>query len=133
MKFTLDEIVNELFSTIDFHFEVDIDDFPNVEIGVTDMITLLTSVQKNLINDFCLDCPVKPMDINEYYMVHDKVWLEANPVDSGMLCISCLENRLGRQLTKMDFTDCPLNQMNLVNGSDRLKDRMKLDKSVLLR
>ena len=43
-------------------------------------------------------------------MVHDALWLKANPTDSGMLCIGCLEVRLGRTLTSEDFTDAPINQ-----------------------
>jgi hypothetical protein len=38
----------------------------------------------------------------EYYMVHDIVWASAfmGPYD-GMLCIGCLERRLGRPLTRL--------------------------------
>lgn len=52
----------------------------------------------------------------EYYMVLDKIWTAVGlGFDSvrrydGMLCISDLENRLGRELNRKDFTDCPLNQ-----------------------
>lgn len=55
----------------------------------------------------CLDCRRDTSD--EYYMVHDELWLEANPDDDGMLCVLCLEARLGRQLTAADFTDAPVN------------------------
>jgi hypothetical protein len=57
-------------------------------------------------------------------MVTDQVWKEANPKDKGMLCIGCLELRLNRLLTKDDFTGCPLNQINLITGSTRLRDRL---------
>jgi len=62
----------------------------------------------------------------EYYMVHDSIWLEANPKDKGMLCIGCLESRRGKLLTKDDFLDCPLNTINIFSGSTRLKDRLRL-------
>ena len=58
-------------------------------------------------------------------MVTDEVWLEANPKDHGMLCIGCLEQRRGKLLTKDEFTDCPLNSMNLIMGSTRLKSRLQ--------
>lgn len=57
----------------------------------------------------CIDC--KAEDCNgDYYMVKDCIWNEAVlKVDrSGMLCIECLEKRLGRKLVTSDFftTDC---------------------------
>jgi hypothetical protein len=42
-------------------------------------------------------------------MVTDTVWLSVNHYVQGMLCIGCLEKRLGRKLTPPDFTLCPLN------------------------
>lgn len=44
----------------------------------------------------------------EWYMVHDDVWQEAG-MDDGMLCVSCLEQRLGRALTVNDLTDASVN------------------------
>jgi hypothetical protein len=43
----------------------------------------------------CSDCGSNTRD--EYYVVHDAIWFGAGNVD-GMLCIGCLEQRLGRQL-----------------------------------
>lgn len=57
-------------------------------------------------------------------MVTDEVWLEGNPKGRGMLCIGCLELRLNRLLTKDDFTDCPLNSMNEIAGSTRIRTRL---------
>jgi hypothetical protein len=39
---------------------------------------------------------------HEYYMLRDDVWREAKGTD-GMLCIGCVEQRLGRELTRADF------------------------------
>lgn len=72
----------------------------------------------------CMDCKCCTNCAYEYYMVTDTVWLEANPKNRGMLCISCLESRRGKLLTKDDFTDCPLNSINLITGSTRLKNRL---------
>ena len=55
-------------------------------------------------------------------MVTDAIW---NKVvgRKGMLCIGCLEARLGRTLISTDFTACPLNLES--NGkSPRLNDRL---------
>lgn len=53
----------------------------------------------------CSDCNINvgdygPNSVDEYaYMVHDSLW----PEECKFLCISCLENRLGRELTQRDF------------------------------
>lgn len=58
----------------------------------------------------CDDCGVNTSEIHEYYMVHDDIWRSvAGDSLEGMLCIGCLEDRLGRRLTAEDFTDCILN------------------------
>ena len=72
----------------------------------------------------CIDCGVCTNCNGEYYMVYDEVWEAANPKRKGMLCIGCLETRLGRLLTKDDFTDAPVNDMWLEVGSTRLKNRL---------
>ena len=40
----------------------------------------------------------------EMYMVNDDLWDEYGN-DNKTLCLSCLEKRMGRKLTKDDFTD----------------------------
>lgn len=76
----------------------------------------------------CIDCAACTNCNGEYYMVNDEVWLEANPKGRGMLCIGCLEDRLGRLLTKDDFNgDAPVNSMWLTVGSTRLKNRLTLE------
>jgi hypothetical protein len=60
----------------------------------------------------CLDCGVDTSSkngIGEYYVVTDELWACANPGDVGMLCIGCLERRLGHELTPDDFKSCPVN------------------------
>jgi hypothetical protein len=56
----------------------------------------------------CLDCRHDTYQ-NEYYALRKEVWLSANPEGDGMLCIGCVEIRIGRHLTPEDFTDVPLN------------------------
>jgi hypothetical protein len=50
---------------------------------------------------YCVDCGVDCEEIGEGYRVDDAVW----PIgeDDGMLCIGCLERRLGRRLVREDF------------------------------
>jgi len=57
----------------------------------------------------CLDCAACTLCLGEYYMVTDQVW--SLVADHGMLCIGCLEQRLGRMLHARDFTDVPINQV----------------------
>jgi len=61
-------------------------------------------------NVMCLDCNINTVTSGEYYMVHNHVWSQTGigPYD-GMLCIICLEKRIGRKLTSQDFTDYPVN------------------------
>lgn len=76
----------------------------------------------------CLDCKIDTSGgtgINEYYMVQHALWYSVAHNGRGMLCIGCLEQRLGRQLIAVDFTDCPLNMEKFTDGSERLKHRMR--------
>ena len=57
----------------------------------------------------CLDCGVNTSLNEEYYMLMNEVWKEAVPDLVGMLCINCVELRLGRQLWPEDFMDSPIN------------------------
>ena len=58
----------------------------------------------------CHDCNVDTAEIHEYYMVENSLWREAGSVD-GFLCISCLESRIGRELTHDDFPLFGINYM----------------------
>jgi hypothetical protein len=81
-------------------------------------------MKRILKRDDCLDCGVDTIDSAEFYMIRDETWLAANPKRDGMLCVACLEKRLGRELVTDDFTWCPANLANLFTGSDRLRARM---------
>ncbi len=57
------------------------------------------------VSTMCFDCKVDVFSIAQYaYMLHDSVWEEAvksEPI--SLLCIACLEVRLGRELVPEDF------------------------------
>jgi hypothetical protein len=61
----------------------------------------------------CLDCKEETTfradKRDEYYIVHDALWLKAHPEGTGKLCIGCLEQRLG-PLMPEDFTDAIVNR-----------------------
>lgn len=78
----------------------------------------------------CADCGVYTSEhnggISEYYMIHNHLWKAAIGNEHiHMLCIGCLEDRLGRTLTKADFTSVPVNSIQ--NQSERLVDRLTTD------
>lgn len=78
----------------------------------------------------CEDCETSTLNNYEYYMVKNEIW-KTFGVGDGFLCIGCLENRIQRQLTSSDFTDCPLNKGYYEDGtpvgipqSERLLNRL---------
>jgi hypothetical protein len=71
---------------------------------------------------WCLDCPLNTKELLEYYNVHDNIWNSVASPNDGMLCIGCLENRLGRRLSRNDFSDAPINH-GYFPRSDRFIDR----------
>lgn len=54
-------------------------------------------------------------------MIHDTVWTSVAEKKNTLLCVGCIETRLGRMLTPDDFMFCML---NLIPGSARLRDRI---------
>ena len=62
-------------------------------------------------HQLCHDCGCDTLNSpRDYYMVHDEVWkqygLGSQP---GMLCMNCLEKRLGQPLQAHHLMLCPLN------------------------
>lgn len=73
----------------------------------------------------CVDCRNDTAAMHEYYMVHDAIWAQVGmQPHGGMLCIGCLEDRLGRMLTNLDFTAAPVNSGFFCDQSARLRDRI---------
>jgi hypothetical protein len=79
----------------------------------------------------CADCGVGTFTLGEYYMVRDDVWEQAWvgrraawQKDFEMLCIGCLEARIGRTLTSEDFIHCQINNPALPDISDRFRNRL---------
>jgi hypothetical protein len=74
----------------------------------------------------CVDCGA---DFDEYdYIVEDAVWAASGlKPDGGLLCIGCLERRLGRRLKRDDFESKPFNEISS-SKSLRLRDRLSADR-----
>ncbi len=57
--------------------------------------------------DVCNGCGCRP----EYYMVSASVWKSVRRDGDRFLCLSCVENRLDRNLAQSDFPDLPVNEL----------------------
>jgi hypothetical protein len=88
--------------------------------------------QRPYIGLHCDDCGIGTSSLGEYYMVANAVWEEAwagrrkwwhRLPNREILCIGCLETRIGRKLTRHDFTNAPINHPAL-SMSDRLLARL---------
>ncbi len=53
----------------------------------------------------CMDCNVNTSIIHEHFMLEPDLWAEVvDPSERfGMLCVGCVETRLGRVLEPLDF------------------------------
>lgn len=68
----------------------------------------------------CCDCKVDTLAGREYYMLTQKTWKQTG-LKAGILCIGCVEKRMGRELRPRDFTSAPINA--IFPPSDRLQAR----------
>lgn len=86
----------------------------------------MTNYGKNEIR-MCQDCGHDTYLMRELYMLHHDLW-DMMLLETGsahMLCIGCVENRLGRRLVPRDFLSCPLNESPKYKPrSLRLRQRM---------
>ena len=46
---------------------------------------------------------------HEYVMLHDALWESIADHDEDLLCLLCIEARLGRGIRADDLTDAPIN------------------------
>ena len=71
----------------------------------------------------CMDCGVNTSTVREFYMLRDEIWLRAADSVNGMLCIECVEARLGRRLRPSDF-DLQWDFMNVEGLSSVVRTRV---------
>ncbi|WP_079170934.1 hypothetical protein [Streptomyces sp. CC53] len=64
---------------------------------------------------------------DEWYTVLDSVWEHAGAGEGGILCVGCLEARLGRRLRRRDFVDAALNDPDYGRHSPRLLSRLRAE------
>jgi hypothetical protein len=73
-----------------------------------------------------MDCGIDTGKIGEFYMLVDSTWDDACQSKLGMLCIGCIEIRLGRLLTQADFNRSFINARTFGQRSQRLALRLGL-------
>lgn len=73
----------------------------------------------------CLDCGIDTSKAHELYMLVDGTWKLTGLGPVGMLCVTCVEVRIGRMLTPSDFNDSYLNDFRTTAKSAKLSDRMR--------
>ena len=63
--------------------------------------------------------------INQAYMVTDAIWKEAKFKPNQIICVFCLEKKIGRKLTLLDFTPTLINTgifgFNCLNHIEKTK------------
>lgn len=75
----------------------------------------------------CVDCSENTQ--LEHYFAKPEVWFSlAKMTETGMLCIGCLEARIGRKLHKNDFTNAHINDPRRYSKTTRLVDRLTRSK-----
>ena len=84
----------------------------------------LLSVNEQVDPEFaCTDCHVDVVAIGEsWYMLTDRIWQQIR--GRGMLCLGCVEQRLGRPLEPNDFSHALANQSTRQHGP-RLRNRLR--------
>lgn len=81
----------------------------------------------------CRDCRRNTAILGEYYSVNNDVWREGGLApDGGLLCVKCLEGRLGRTLRPGDFVSCRVNEDPTRYRSDLLCSRLGMGGDPLL-
>jgi hypothetical protein len=82
---------------------------PSVSGAVREQVDPETAADEIAADWTCYDCGADTL--SEYYMVWDEVWTKAGARDEFgfLLCVGCLERRLGRRLGAEDFTDALIN------------------------
>jgi len=71
----------------------------------------------------CVDCDTNTS--YEHYFVKNEIWHGlAKMTEVGMLCVGCIELRIGRKLSPEDFTDAHINNPKTHPMTERLRSRI---------
>jgi hypothetical protein len=75
----------------------------------------------------CLDCGLDTGQALEHYMLLDAVWALAGLGRESMLCVGCVEARLGCRLERSDFAPVKTNHPKVIQMSSCLLERIGSD------
>lgn len=98
--------------------------FTVLSAGTTWKCDMSTKSTRKRTRFICLDCKRDTGRLKEFYYVRLDLWLAAAGSKDGMLCIYCLENRIGRHLVPADFTDATINDPRYSEMSELLLSRI---------
>ena len=83
-----------------------------MDIHIKHFLGLDTRTKKEKEHWKCFDCSKDTLlNVKDYYMITNELWIKYG-VENNMLCMNCIEKRLGHKLRKEDLTDCSLNYFN---------------------
>lgn len=75
-----------------------------------------------------MDCGVDVW--GEYFVIRHELWAEVvGDSHAGLICVMCLEDRMGRRLQPSDFLDVPANDLGW-RKTRRLLERMGPDRGL---
>jgi len=115
-----------------FRYWIEIDDLTDYR-NELEALQTMTPAELSAVRwyDQCFDCGERAWSkLHEDFMVLDDLWYRAcmaePPMEDGggLLCIACIERRLGRQLCRDDFKSGLLCNEDSQKKSARLMDRM---------
>lgn len=119
--YSFDQFIDLLLDTAEYDYP---DESPeDLQLSKLEITTMCARVIDALGGSDCQWCGIDTFTIGEYYMVTDAIWDTYGPPTNGLLCIGCLEDRMGRQLQPDDFKDVLLNTHDR-HRSERLRDRL---------
>jgi hypothetical protein len=94
-------------------------------------VTMTTSLshyklsRKEIARHKCIDCGVNVIKSGDYCMINPEIWKRQLGLGwTDNLCIACIEARIGRKLTLVDF--CGLASVEGFGPSDILVNRLGL-------
>lgn len=84
------------------------EDWTVIAPGVKERTIQLGKYKGKQVSHYCQDC-LTPFP--EMFMVRNQLWQQMGL--DGLICIDCFERRLGRPLTRRDFSSAPINKFLL--------------------
>lgn len=85
--------------------------------------TSINLIERDINHYCCKDCGIYTWTDHDAYMVKNYIW-DIYGVGDGMLCMECLQKRMGFFLRANHFISCELNRENANIGVMQIKDHL---------